>query len=141
MVKEPIDQLVKRIDHRSVCDEQYNFLNWLKTATFATGYNSAGKEALYEFSVHILKYTGGLYSTTEDLVKVYHTKQLVQGGRHTKKQWMPIFHRRKAVLSAMKRFLASPDVFSMYVEIGLNIKPDTSEFHQIWADRWHEWIQ
>ncbi|HEX2630215.1 MAG TPA: serine hydrolase domain-containing protein, partial [Chitinophagaceae bacterium] len=66
--KEPIDQLVKRMITDPFAMSNTTFLT-VKDSNLATGYNSAGKEALYEFSVPYWKYTGGLYSTTEDLVK------------------------------------------------------------------------
>lgn len=132
--KEPIDQLVKRLITDPFAMTNTSFLTNKDTAMLATGYTSSGKEGMYEFSIPYWKYTGGLYSTTEDLVK--YIKIFLNN--YNKVAILSLQKTVDANISSSKAVplrdetLAAPDIFSMSLN-WFKYKPDATS-SQIWAD-------
>lgn len=131
---ETMDQLIKRMILDPYGLTGTSFLTTRETENLAIGYTSSGKEGMYEFSIPYSKNTGGLGSTTEDLIK-----------------YCKIFlnpNNKAAVLSLRKTVdadvssqeavplradsVAAPDVFSLALN-WFKYKPDVSS-SQIWAD-------
>jgi serine-type D-Ala-D-Ala carboxypeptidase/endopeptidase len=131
--QESMDQLINRMILAPFGLTNTFFIT-AQTANLATGYTSAGKTGMYEFVIPYSKNTGGLGSTTEDLIKyskIFLNTYDKAAALSLKKTVDADVSSGKAVAIRPDN-VAAPEVYSMALN-WFKYKPDTTS-SQVWAD-------